>query len=37
MRTKLYYENRINTLQGREKDNNRIIKKLMRKLRSLNK
>jgi hypothetical protein len=35
MRTELYYENRINTLTERPKDNGRIVRKLQRELRLL--
>lgn len=37
MRDKLYYENRIKLLKSRSKDNGRIIRKLERVLRKLNK
>lgn len=37
MRNKLYYENRIKLLKSRNKDNGRIIRKLERILRNLNK
>ena len=35
MRTKEYYEARIELLSGRDKENNRIIQKLKRQLRAL--
>lgn len=35
LRDKLYYENRINLLSNRAKENQRIIAKLKRKLRQL--
>jgi len=35
IRDKLYYENRIQLLTNRGKDNGRIVKKLMRKLRNI--
>jgi hypothetical protein len=35
IRDKRYYENRIQLLTNRGKDNGRIVKKLQRKLRSL--
>ena len=35
MKTKEYYEARINLLSGRDKENGRIIKKLERQLRAL--
>lgn len=34
-RTALYYENRINVLKSRNRDNGNIIKKLERKLKKL--
>ena len=34
-RDRLYYENRINLLKSRKRDNGRIIAKLERKLRKL--
>ena len=37
IRDKRYYENRIQLLTNRGKDNGRIIKKLMRKLRNIEK
>lgn len=37
IRDKLYYENRIQLLTNRGKDNGRIVKKLMRKLRNIEK
>ena len=37
IRNKLYYQNRINLLNNREKENSRIVKKLERKLRVLEK
>jgi hypothetical protein len=37
VRDKLYYQNRINLLVNRDKDNGNIVKKLQRKLRSLEK
>lgn len=37
MRDKLYYENRIKLLKSRNKDNGRIVRKLERILRNLNK
>ena len=37
IRDKLYYENRIQLLTNRSKDNGRIVKKLMRKLRNIEK
>lgn len=36
MRSKLAIENRISLLEGRGKDNNRIVMKLKRKLRKFN-
>ena len=35
-RTALYYENRINTLKARPRENGNIIKKLERQYRKLN-
>lgn len=35
IRDKLYYENRIQLLTNRSKDNGKIVKKLMRKLRNI--
>ena len=35
VRDKLYYQNRINLLVNRDKDNGNIIKKLQRRLRKL--
>ena len=37
IRDKLYYENRINLLINRGKDNQAIVKKLQRQLRALEK
>ena len=37
IRDKLYYQNRINLLTNRGKENNRIIKKLQRQLRAMGK
>lgn len=37
IRDKLYYENRIQLLTNRGKDNGKIVKKLMRKLRNIEK
>ena len=37
IRNKLYYENRLNKLTGNGKDNGKIIKKIQRKLRNLEK
>lgn len=35
IRNKLYYQNRINLLVNRDKDNGKIVKKLQRKLRNI--
>jgi hypothetical protein len=35
IRDKLYYQNRINLLVNRDKDNGKIVKKLQRKLRNI--
>lgn len=37
IRDKRYYENRIQLLTNRSKDNGRIVKKLMRQLRNIEK
>ena len=37
IRNKLYYENRLNKLINNGKDNGKIIKKIQRKLKMLNK
>ena len=37
VRNKLYYQNRINLLLSRNKENGNIVKKLQRKIRQLNK
>ena len=34
-RTKTYYENRVSLLTGRGRDNSRIVRKLMRRLRKI--